>query len=141
MQEARISYIGHATVLIEIGGMRILTDPILRDRIAFLRRRKYGTLDRALYQNIDAILLSHLHHDHLDPPSLKRVGADAHLLAPHGSAGFLRGKGMRNVQEMRIGDSVQVGALQIRATYADHSPQRHPFGAKADCLGYVIEGD
>ena len=139
--EARITYIGHATVLIEMDGMRILTDPILRNRVTFLRRRKCGKLDPELYQDIDAVLLSHLHHDHLDPPSLKRVGADVLLFAPHGSGDFLRGKGMTNVREMRVGDAAQLGPLALRATYADHSPQRHPFGAKADCLGFVIKGE
>ena len=138
---ARITYVGHATVLIEMGGMRILTDPILRNRVTFLRRRKYGKLDPALYQDIDAILLSHLHHDHLDPPSLKRVGANVRLFAPAGSGDFLRRKGMMNVQETGVGDSAEIGPLRIRATYADHSPQRHPFGLRADCLGYVIEGE
>jgi L-ascorbate metabolism protein UlaG (beta-lactamase superfamily) len=140
-QEARITYIGHATVLIEIDGLRILTDPILRNRVAFLRRRKYGKLTPDLYDNIDVILLSHLHHDHLDPPSLRRVGVNVPLIAPHGSGEFLRGKGIQNVYEMRAGDTASVGPLQIRATYADHSPQRHPFGTKADCLGFVIESE
>ncbi len=138
---ARITYIGHATVLIEIGGMRILTDPILRNRITFLRRRKYGKLTPDLYSDVDAILLSHLHHDHLDPPSLRRVGTGVNLLAPSGSGAFLRGKGMQRVHEMHQGDVAEVGPLRIRATYADHSPKRHPFGLEADCLGFVIEGE
>lgn len=141
VDEARITYVGHATVLIEMGGMRILTDPILRNRITFLRRRKYGRLKPELYRNIDAILLSHLHHDHLDPPSLRQVGNGVPVFAPHGSAGFLRGKGMQDVREMQRDDTVEFGPLRIRATYADHSPRRHPFGVSADCLGFVVEGE
>ncbi|MFN2203863.1 MAG: MBL fold metallo-hydrolase [Caldilineaceae bacterium] len=137
---ARITYVGHATVLMEFDGVRLLTDPLLRNRITFLRRRKYSKIPADVYRNIDAVLLSHLHHDHLDPPSLRSVGADVELFAPRGSGEYLSGKGMRSVHEMSEGDVAAVDSLRIRATYADHSPQRHPFGVRADCLGYVIEG-
>lgn len=137
---ARITYVGHATVLIELDGVRILTDPILRNRIAFLRRRKAGRPQAAHYRDIDAILLSHLHHDHLDPPSLRRVGPGVDLFVPAGAGDFMRKNGMQRVHELGVGDSAEVGALRVHATYADHSPQRHPFGIAADCLGYVVEG-
>ena len=44
------------------------------------------------------------------------------------------------MHELSVGDIAEVGALRVRATYADHSPKRHPFGIAADCLGYVVEG-
>lgn len=138
---AAITYVGHATVLIEMNGLRLLTDPILRNRVSFLRRRKYRTLTADQLGHIDAVLLSHLHHDHMDPPSLRKVGADVPLFAPQGSAELLRSKGMRNVVEMTAGDSAEIGPLSIQATYADHSPRRHPFGTRAECLGYVVHGD
>ncbi len=140
-QDAVITYVGHATVLIELNGLRLLTDPILRNRVSFLRRRKYPTLKPEQLGHIDAVLLSHLHHDHMDPPSLRMVGADVPLFAPRGSGQLLRKKGMRNVVEMSAGDKRQLGPLTIRATYADHNPQRHPLGASAECIGYVVEGE
>lgn len=140
-ERTRITYLGHATVLIELDGLRILTDPILRNRITFLRRRKLAKPKPDLYRSVDVILLSHLHYDHLDPPSLRRVGSHVPLLAPHGSGDFLRSKGMTRVEEMRREDVVEVGPVRIRATYADHRARRHPFGPRAECLGYLIEGD
>lgn len=138
---ARITYVGHATVLIELDGVRILTDPILRNRIAFLRRRNAGRMKAEHYRDIDAVLLSHLHHDHLDPPSLRLVGTGVDVFVPAGAGDFLRKKGMRRVHELDVGDVAEVVGLRVRATYADHSPKRHPFGIEADCLGFVVEGE
>ena len=62
---ARITYVGHATVLIELDGVRLLTDPVLRERFFLLSRASAppaaGTADE-----IDAALISHMHADHLD---------------------------------------------------------------------------
>ena len=70
MQADRVTYIGHATTLIEVGGTRVLTDPVLRPRVGHIRR-----IAAPVTQDLeaDAILLSHAHHDHLYLPSLKRV--------------------------------------------------------------------
>ena len=70
----RVTYVGHATTLIEIGGVRLLTDPVLRQRLYHLRRRSIPVPEHLL-ANVDAVLISHLHHDHLDLPSLRRLGA------------------------------------------------------------------
>ena len=60
-----VTYLGHASILIETNGIRILTDPVLRNRISFLRRTT-PTIDKANYADIDVVLISHLHYDHLD---------------------------------------------------------------------------
>ena len=73
MSAANITYVGHATLLIELDGVRILTDPLLRRYVGFLRRR--WPLPDAL-RDVDAVLISHLHGDHLDLGSLERVGRD-----------------------------------------------------------------
>src|SRR5688500_7073627 len=66
----RLTWLGHATALLELAGARLLTDPVLRDRVAHLRRR---VPPPAPPGRLDAVLLSHLHHDHLDLPSLRRL--------------------------------------------------------------------
>ena len=68
----RLLYVGHATVLIELDGVRLLTDPVLRTRVWHLRRRV--PLDTAELEGIDAALVSHVHFDHLDRPSLRLLG-------------------------------------------------------------------
>ena len=69
----RATWLGHATVLLELGGLRVLTDPLLRRRVGPLRRRRDLPVQQHV-EDVDVVLLSHLHHDHADLPSLRRVG-------------------------------------------------------------------
>ena len=135
----RITFIGHATVLVEIDGVRILTDPLLRDGVAHLKRRSIS-VSNTDYQDIDAVLISHLHRDHLDLPSLRMLGRDINLILPAGSADLLLGKGFTNIKEMRAGELTKIGDLSIQATHAEHHGKHPPFGPTADCLGYLIRG-
>ena len=134
-----ITWIGHATVLIELDGIRILTDPILRNRIGFLIRYAPQIQDEWL-RNIDVVLLSHLHHDHLDLPSLKRLAGDTRIVAPRGCSRFLKKAGISNVEEIGASGTISVGGIKIRATVAEHGGFRFPFGPTTPAVGYVITG-
>ena len=68
-----IDWLGHATVRIELDGIRILTDPTIRERIGPLDR-KVAPIPHREVEAIDVVLISHLHQDHLDLPSLRRLG-------------------------------------------------------------------
>jgi L-ascorbate metabolism protein UlaG (beta-lactamase superfamily) len=138
---AHITYVGHATVRIEMNGVRLLTDPILRNRVTFLRRDRRAGFAPTLYQDVDAVLISHLHHDHLDLPSLRLLGSDMRMIVPRGAGEWLRSCGFHAVEEIALGATLQVGSVTITATYADHDPFRNRFGRRADeCLGYLAEG-
>ena len=77
----RVTYVGQATVLIEMDGMRILTDPILKRWVGPLRR--YGPLpDPTIHHGIDVVLISHQHLDHLDPTSLRLLPKSAVVIGP-----------------------------------------------------------
>ncbi|NJN82791.1 MAG: MBL fold metallo-hydrolase [Caldilineaceae bacterium] len=133
----RITYLGHATLLIETEGVRLLTDPLLRNWVWHLRRRT-GPVDPKLYQNLDAVLISHMHWDHLDLPSLRLLDPDTHIIAPHGAASLLHKNGFRWVTELGVGDTIDVGSVPIMATYAMHDGARVRYTKAADCLGYLI---
>jgi L-ascorbate metabolism protein UlaG (beta-lactamase superfamily) len=135
---AHITWIGHSTVLIELDGVRLLTDPVLRKRVAHLRRQV--DVHASPLGGVDAILLSHLHFDHLDPPSLEWLGYEVPLVVPRGGGGVLTRRGFQQVSEVEAGEEMQIGILTIRATRAEHSGIRLPFGAKAAALGYVVTG-
>ncbi|MFZ1772302.1 MAG: MBL fold metallo-hydrolase, partial [Caldilinea sp.] len=115
----RITYVGHATVLIEVNGVRVLTDPILRSRIIHLRRRRSPLLAQ-WQEKLDAVLISHLHYDHLDLPSLRKLGRTVRLIVPVGAAALLRRHGFTNVEELRVGERTRVNGLPITATKALH---------------------
>ena len=135
----RLTWVGHSTVLLELDGVRLLTDPVLRPRLAHLRRVAEPA-DTAALGDLDAALLSHLHYDHLDLPSLERLGRELHVVAPTGGGGLLRRRGFRRVSELDVGEEVRVGPLAVRATYARHGGRRNPFGADAHAIGYLVTG-
>ena len=136
---ASVGYIGHATVLVDLAGVKLLTDPLLRNRVAHLRRA--AKVDSTAWRGVDAVLISHIHYDHLDLPSLQRLGRELPVVVPQGSGGLIRRNGGRtNVVELREGEQAEIGAVTIRATHADHDTGRLPFGIKADPLGFLIEG-
>ena len=80
----RLTLVGHATVLIELDGVRLLTDPFLRDRTAFLRTHD-RRIDPDWSERLDAVLLSHFHRDHYDRPSLRGLDAALRVIGPSGA--------------------------------------------------------
>ncbi len=133
-----ITWLGHASVLIALNGVRLLTDPALRSRIGPLIRRAPPVPTDGL-EGIDAVLLSHLHADHVDLPSLRRLQAGT-VFAPYRAGSWLRGKGVTGVRELRPADETNIGPVQLTATRATHDRRRRPFGPSADPIGYVIRG-
>ena len=79
---ASVTYVGHSTVLVDLDGTRLLTDPLLRTRVAHLRRRTSFALEEL--RDLDAVLVSHAHYDHLDLPSLDVVGRSTPVVVPRG---------------------------------------------------------
>jgi L-ascorbate metabolism protein UlaG (beta-lactamase superfamily) len=135
---ARIEYVGHATVHVDLDGVRLLTDPLLRNRVAHLRRTTrvpHGSL-----RGIDSVLISHAHYDHLDVPSLEKLGKKLPVIVPKGLGGLLRKRRFESVTEIQVGESLAIGELQIRAVPAAHDRKRGPLGTSADPVGYVISG-
>ena len=70
-------------MLIEVDDLRILTDPVLREGVGPVRRQVQAVLPE-LFADLDAVFISHGHHDHLDPPSLRRIPGKPTLIVPRG---------------------------------------------------------
>jgi L-ascorbate metabolism protein UlaG (beta-lactamase superfamily) len=135
----KITYLGHATLLIEIDGLRLLTDPVVRNRLLHLYRFS-DPIDPTFYQDIDAVLISHLHLDHLDLPSLRKLVRTYKLFVPRGSARYLKQKGFPHAVELPIGETISLGPLTIQAAPADHVSFRPPFGPRSESIGFIIHG-
>jgi L-ascorbate metabolism protein UlaG (beta-lactamase superfamily) len=135
----RVTWIGHSTVIIDTAGRRLLTDPVLGQGIGLVRRR--AAPSEIEVGTPDAVLISHLHHDHLDLPSLQRVPREAAVILPMGGGRLLRPQAFADVREVDRGDRTAVGRVRIRAVPALHEGRRLPFGPSAPALGYVIEGE
>jgi L-ascorbate metabolism protein UlaG (beta-lactamase superfamily) len=134
----RIAFLGHATVLIELDGVSLLTDPLLRPRVAHLRRQTPPP-DASAWASPDAVLISHLHRDHLDLASLRQLGHRP-LIVPAGAGAWLRRRGFTEVTELGMGDVTTVGALTVTAVEARHEARRHPGGPRAEPVGYIVRG-
>ena len=126
-------------MLLELGGVRLLTDPVLRTGFAHIRRHATPPAPEVA-QHVDAVLISHLHLDHLDLPSLRRLHRSSRLLVPSGAAGFLRRNGFDHAEELACGESRDVEGIEVVATRAKHDSRRWPGGPRAIPIGFVMRG-
>jgi L-ascorbate metabolism protein UlaG (beta-lactamase superfamily) len=117
---------------------RILTDPVLSDRIGLLRRVA-SSLDPDLHARIDVVLLSHLHLDHFDAPSLRLLGPDVRVVVPIGAGPLLHELGFEHVDELGPRERLAIGSVTVTATAAVHGGFRPPFGPRAAAVGYLVE--
>jgi L-ascorbate metabolism protein UlaG (beta-lactamase superfamily) len=125
-------------VLLEHGGRRLLTDPVLRQRIGHLRRRS-ARIDPAVLGGLDAVLVSHSHHDHLDLASLGMLDRDVPLIVAPDVTPLVAGLGFHSVTELAEGEATSLGDLEITATPALHGGRRGIRGAAVDAVGFVCE--
>ena len=107
----QVTYIGHATVLIEMDGVRLLTDPLLTTRVSHLLRT--SAVSDVDAPHLDVVLLSHLHADHLHLRSMRRLGKEQRIIAPRGAAAWLARHGFRRVTEIGAGEIVRVASIDI----------------------------
>ena len=122
-----VTWWGHATTTIEIGGVRILTDPVLTRRLGHLSRIG-GPVPEADARTASVVLISHLHSDHLHIPSLRQLASTPQLVVPRGSGRLIRQIRDRfdPVHEVDVGDAITIGDVTIRAVPASHDGRRHP---------------
>jgi L-ascorbate metabolism protein UlaG (beta-lactamase superfamily) len=124
----KITYIGHATLLLELGGVKLLTDPNFDPKLGRLLPRVSApgiALDKL--PQLDAILLTHAHADHLSFDTLARLPNDIPLFAPPVIARWLRRLGHRNAVDHAAGESVRVRDVMIHAAGATHRGNRYGF--------------
>lgn len=133
----KITWIGHATVVIDTPDGRLVTDPVLRGRVAHLRRHAAAV---AAPGPVDAVLLSHLHYDHLDLPSVRTLGAP--VAGPPGTRRALRRVPL-SVTELKTGENVTLAGAQVTAVRAVHDGRRSPLAARSeeDAVGYLVAAD
>lgn len=135
-----VTFVGHATICIEMDGVALVTDPLLRKRIWHLRRDTPCDDGCLPLDDLSAVLVSHLHLDHADVPSLRRISSDVPLIAPRGTGGYLRMRLPHPVRTIEIGNSQRVGGVEVIAVPAAHNglgPSSTPMSA---CAGFVIRG-
>jgi len=126
-------------VLIDVDGTRLLTDPVLRKRIGPLVRHGPEPGPEAV-ENLDAVLISHLHRDHADLGSLRRLDRGTPLLVPPGSGKFFERRGFASVGELAPGESARVGGLTVGAVEADHDGGGRRHAKESQAVGFLVDG-
>ena len=135
---ASITFVSHATTLIQTGGLNILTDPY------YVQAGHYEPVGVGWEDlpEIDLVLISHVHMDHLNRQSLFRLPSTATLIAPAGVAPFLADEEIQpKIVLLKPGQSHTVGEVTIAAEEIFHPSRRMVFwGRDTGTLGYVIKG-
>jgi L-ascorbate metabolism protein UlaG (beta-lactamase superfamily) len=137
-----MTWIGHATWLVRVGGRSLLTDPVWSTTLGPGIRRN---VDRGLpleETQTNLVLVTHNHRDHLDAPTIDRIGAGAIYLVPMGLGDFFRRRGFREVIELEWWQSVEVEGVRVHFVPSQHWSRRGLFDQN-DSLwgGYVVEAE
>lgn len=131
-----VTWFGHATVLVELDGVALITDPILRPSLTPLLRRRHPAPGLSSGE-IDGVLISHVHHDHLDLPTLRTLSRHVPIFVPAGAGALLRREGFVAVTELAPGAGSAIGGLPFRACEAVHTAVRRRT-SEPPSLGYLF---
>ena len=145
----RVTFINHATTLIQLDGVNVITDPIYAERaspfdfVGPKRVRPPGVRFTDL-PRIDAVVISHNHYDHLNLATLRRI-ADTwpavRVFAGLGTKAFLEGKGLTNVVELDWWDSRELGGITVKSVPNQHFSNRGLFDQDGTLwTAWVLEG-
>lgn len=134
-----LTWIGHATFAMRLGGKLVLTDPVLGDRIqGVVKRLSRPGLELGSIGPVDVVTVSHDHFDHLDLPSLRRIGPEATYVVPLGCGKLLRDVGLPKVIELDRWESTHVGELRIALVPAQHWCMRAPWDKNTRLWGGFV---
>lgn len=146
-QQLAAAWLGHATVLLRVGGMTVLTDPVFFNRVGIglglmtggPRRLIGAALRPRELPKIDLILISHAHFDHLDRPSLFRLPKDTPVVTAHQTADLVRDLKFKSVTELAWGERTRVGSLDITAAPVNHWGARTLYDQYRGFNAYLLE--
>src|SRR5688500_2104353 len=145
--ELAAAWIGHATVLLRVGGMNILTDPVMSSRVGIgmglftmgPRRLVAPALAVRQLPKLALILISHAHFDHLDRPTLSRLPKNVPVITSHHTHDLVHDLGFRAVTELQWGESLRVGELNIAARQVRHWGARTFYDHHRGFNAYLLE--
>jgi L-ascorbate metabolism protein UlaG (beta-lactamase superfamily) len=148
-QTLAAAWLGHATVLLRVGGMTILTDPVLCNRVGIglglitggPRRHVAPALSVRELPAIDLMLISHAHYDHLDRPTLVKLDKNTPVITAGGTFDLVHDLGFRQVAELRWGESTTLRGIKVTAQKVAHWGARTFYDSHRGFNAYLIEAD
>jgi L-ascorbate metabolism protein UlaG (beta-lactamase superfamily) len=138
----KVTYIGHATLLLELDRIRILTDPNFEPKLGrLLPRVSPPGIALTDLPKLDALLLTHAHADHLSFDSLERLPRDIPLIAPPAVAKWLRRLGFESALPLAPGESMRLNTVTVYAAAATHKGSRYVFDRWRSAANmYLLDG-
>jgi L-ascorbate metabolism protein UlaG (beta-lactamase superfamily) len=133
-----LTWIGHATFVLRLGGSLIATDPIWSERLAVIRRKSPVGAPLEALPPIDVVTVSHNHFDHLDAPTITRLGARPLYVTPLGNARWLKKAGATQIVELDWWQRHTVGSLEITLVPARHWSMRAPWNRNDGLWGGFV---
>lgn len=133
-----INWYGHATTVINLSGITIVTDPVLSNRLGIFKRVSNKPYDLKS-MHFDYILLSHGHMDHTDFPSLRKLNKDATIIVPKGYKKIMNMLGFKKVVVIRHNDIYKDDNIKITSFKAKHDGRRFYLGIDDESHSYLIE--
>lgn len=146
--QTTISWLGHATLLINLHGKHILTDPVFSDNVGLHlpwgpkigpRRLVRCPLQPAQLPPLDLIVQSHAHLDHLDTESWRRLRTGPAVVMATRNQRYIRRLGFGPITELRWGQSAAVAGVQTTAVEVNHWGQRFPWSRGHGYNAYLLE--
>jgi L-ascorbate metabolism protein UlaG (beta-lactamase superfamily) len=146
--ELGVTFIGHSSFMLQIGGKNLLVDPVLTKRLVVLRRQRRPGLQVKDMPPIDVVLVTHAHMDHLSLASLRRVvratkrltGHAPEVVVPWGVEDLVKKLGFSKVYEMKWWEQLELQGLRVTMTPCQHWGARMFRDTHRGYGGYVIEG-
>jgi L-ascorbate metabolism protein UlaG (beta-lactamase superfamily) len=136
-----VTFVGHATTCIQMDGTAVVTDPLLRDRLWHLRRDEPCVEDGCLpVDELSAVMISHLHMDHADVSSLRRIPTNVPVIAPSGTGGYLRTRLSQTVHTIDEWESYSLGSVDVIRVPAAHRGPGSSLAPLSASAGYIVRG-
>lgn len=146
--ELALTFVGHATFLLQLGGQTLLVDPNFANWLVLVKRLRVPGVELPSLPPVDWVLITHAHMDHLNRPSLRRIvghtrratGRAPGIILPSRTKDLVRDIEFSQVVELERWESFQAGQLKITQTPARHWGARMIHDTHRGFGGYVIEG-
>ncbi len=138
--EVSLTWIGHASFLMHASGQNILVDPNWAKWLSIVKRVRQPGLELHELPDIDLVLITHAHFDHLHRRTLREVAADQPIVVPRGVSKLVHDLGFRDVHELGAWETYQHGDLKITLTPCLHWGARMVHDNHREFGGYLVEG-
>lgn len=139
--EICITWIGHASFLIQTHEVNVLIDPIWSKWLKVIKRLKQPGFEIHHLPSIDFVLVTHAHFDHLDRRTLARVAADQPIVVPIGVGNLVHDLGFNIVHELDYWQKVKLGPIEVSLTPCAHWGARFLADLHRGFGGFVLKMD